>query len=110
MKLFNCKVRIMAQVQDEVIKTDVTQAEIVVLKAIHGADGVLDVMGSGEADRDEATERDRLEMIYGEGIVGKIFGAPVARIGDDSPPEAKPLGVRPVAGRKTQDVPELEAV
>lgn len=125
MKLFNCKVRIQGSVQDEVIKTGVTQAEIIVLRAIHGNDAVLDTVPEGLATvkvdptdpesadrpRTEAEERDRLELLYGEAIVGKIFGAPIARIGDDAPAPVSPLA-RPAspARAKAAPIPELEDV
>lgn len=107
MKLFSAKVRIMGQVQDEVSKTDVTQAELTVLKSIHGDDAVVDVKQSGEIDRHEAEERERLEMIYGDGTIGKLFGAPVARIGDDAPAAARSLpDARP--GRAPAKAPAIE--
>lgn len=94
MKQFNCKVRIMGEVKDEVAREGVTNAEITVLRAIHGHDGVVDVQqiaGAAQTkdpvteefrDRTEAEERFRLEQFYGEAIVGRLFGAPVATIGD----------------------------
>lgn len=109
MKLFSAKVRIMGQVQDEVSKTNVTQAEIVVLKSIHGDDAVSEIKLTDEVERDEAKERERLEMIYGDAVIGKLFGAPVARIGDDAPVAARPLpDARPAAGRAPAKAPAIE--
>lgn len=113
MKLFSAKVRIMGQVQDEVSKTNVTQAEIVVLKSIHGDDAVGDVKPSGEIDRHEAEERERLEMIYGDAVIGRLFGAPIARIGDDAPAAARSLpDARPApdtrTGRSPAKAPAIE--
>lgn len=127
MKLYDCKVRIMASVQDEVIKTGISQAEIVVLKAIHGDDAISGVSSAGvakvkldptnpesdERPRNEAEEREHLEMVYGEGIIAKIFGAPVARIGDDpveKPSITNPRVAHTPKGRQPAPAIELEDV
>jgi hypothetical protein len=82
-KLFTCKVRIMGEVKDEVVRTGATSAEIKILRMIHGDDGVVDVQPEGEADRSEAEERARLEMFYGEPAVAKLFGVAKPSIADD---------------------------
>lgn len=105
MKLFSAKVRIMGQVQDEVSKANVTQAEIALLKSIHGDDAVGDIKPTETVERTEAEERERLEMIYGDAIVGRLFGAPIARIGDDAPAPTRPLpGARKAAAIELEDV------
>lgn len=110
MKLFSAKVRIMGHVQDEVFKTNVTQAEIVVLKSIHGEDAIGDVKATDETERDEVEERERLEMIYGEAVIGRLFGAPVARIGDDAPVAARSLpDTRPAPDVRTARAPAKAA-
>jgi hypothetical protein len=83
MKLYSCKVRLHGDVRDEVRKDNVTQAEITVLRRIHGDDAVLEIRSAGATDRNEAAERDRLNAAYGEGTVNKIFGMPVVRITDE---------------------------
>lgn len=83
MKLYSCKVRVMGEVKDEVLRTNVTNAEIKILRSIHGDDGVVDVLPTGETDRSEADERQRLEMFFGEQAVAKIFGIAVPRIADE---------------------------
>lgn len=124
MKLYSCKVRIMGQVQDEVVKTGVSNAEILVLRTIHGSDAVLDIaeivapekLEEGETapatdnGNDEAAERDQLEMTYGEGIISKIFGAPQARISDEPAAPRRPLATKPNAPRKAASIVELEDV
>lgn len=121
MKLYDCKVRIMASVQDEVIKNGISQAEIVVLKTIHGDDAVSGVTSAGvakvkvdptdpesaERPRNEVEEREHLEMTYGEGIIAKIFGVPVARIGDDDKPSISNPRVAP-APKGRQPAPSIE--
>lgn len=98
MKLFTCKVRIMGEVKDEVRRNDVTNAEIKILKSIHGEDGVVDVEPMGKdamtaypddegeikyRPRSEAEERARLEMFYGEPAVAKLFGVAKPSILDE---------------------------
>lgn len=83
MKLFTCKVRIMGEVKDEVRRYGVTNAEIKILRSIHGDDGVVDVEPEGEIDRSEAEERQRLEMFYGEPAVARLFGIAKPSIADE---------------------------
>jgi len=80
MKLYKCKVRLHANPNDEVRKKDVTAAEIKLLRLLHGEDAVIEISVSGEADRGEMEERDRLAQAYGEKPVIKLFGVPVAKI------------------------------
>lgn len=64
MKLYQCKLRLAGNVNNEVLKTDVTAAEIEVLREIHGSDAVLDIVQTGENKLDSAKERARLKRIY----------------------------------------------
>lgn len=73
----------MGEVKDEVARTCVTNAEIKILRSIHGDDGVVDVVPEGEADRSEAEERQRLEQFYGEPAVAKLFGIARPSITDE---------------------------
>jgi hypothetical protein len=82
-KLFNCKIRCMGEVKDEVRRAGATNAEIKILRSIHGDDGVVEVEPAGEIDRSEAEERQRLEIFYGEPAVAKLFGIAVPRIADE---------------------------
>ena len=105
MKLFNCKVRLRADARDEVRKSNVTSAEIALLKFAHGDDAVLEIEEHGASDRSEAQERDRLEATYGERMVLKVFGAPQVRIGDEIATEAAPETMR--KARRTRDTNEM---
>lgn len=64
MKLYSCKLRLAGNVNNEVLKTEVTAAEIEVLREIHGSDAVLDIVQTGENRLDSAKERARLKRIY----------------------------------------------
>jgi hypothetical protein len=64
MKLFSCKLRLAGAVTNEVLKIDVTAAEIEVLRELHGSDSVLDIKQTGQNDKTSAQERARLKRIY----------------------------------------------
>lgn len=107
MKLHSCKVRLHANVNDEVRKIGVTSAEIRVLQRIHGEDAVLEVVKTGDVKRTEGEERARLDSIYGEKIITSIFGQPVesiaavegpASIKDDSDEATEQQGVEALLG------------
>lgn len=101
MKLYECKLRLAGNPLDEVRRYDVTAAEITLLKDIHGADALAEVKESGTVERDADQERDRLEQVYGERRVVKVFGVPKPRIEDEivSTVEAPELDVDLSAAR-----------
>ncbi len=102
MKLYSAKVRLYGEVKDEVQMADITAAEVRVLRSIHGDDAVVDVQEAGNADRNEAQERHRLEGIYGEKTVASLFGAPIAQIGTEltaDTPDA-PVPELPIVDRR----------
>lgn len=80
MRLFSCKVRLGGSPLNEVRKTDVTAAEILVLRAIHaGADEPIhEIKPTGKAmsenaegklvPRSDKAERERLERLYGDAL------------------------------------------
>lgn len=95
MKLYSCRVRLHGNVLHEVKKTEVSAAEIKILRFLHGSDAVLDVTETGKANRTEAEERARLSEIYTaysevEGmsstptsLVDKLFGPMRRSVLDD---------------------------
>jgi len=64
MRLYDCKVLLAGSRENEVRKTDVTAAEIMVLRDIHGADSVSEIKPKGMDKRPHADERRRLFMLY----------------------------------------------
>lgn len=60
-KLYNCRVRLLGNPLNEVPKTEITAAEIEVLRALHGNDAVVGITEVGEVKRTSAQER---ELIY----------------------------------------------
>lgn len=101
MKLYSAKIRLQGDVRDEVRKENLTKAELKVLKVIHGNDAIHDVVETGVAKRDEAAERDRLAVIYGEPRIAKIFGVKVQKIEDDEDDEEEEVKIE-AAMRRTR--------
>src|SRR5581483_6989217 len=87
MQLYSCKVRLSGSLYHEVPKTEVTAAEIAILRAIHGFTDpetgnidpscVVDIVATGNVDRSDAEERDRLSIVYNAAL--KRFGTSVAK-------------------------------
>lgn len=64
MRLYDCKVLLSGSRDNEVRKTDVTAAEIMILRAFHGDDSVLDVVPKNMDKRSHGEERKRLFSLY----------------------------------------------
>jgi hypothetical protein len=67
-KLYSTKVRLGGSVMHEIRKDDVTPAEIAILRILHGNDAVLEITATGDTDRDDEEELDRLRAAYDEGL------------------------------------------
>jgi hypothetical protein len=110
-KLYSCKLRIGGSVLNEIRKSDVTAPEIDVLRKLHGADAVLEIKETGEVQRSDRAERDRIEGIYasptnsvGESLAKKqrmladLFGHarnPLPKVLEDAPVGAEEDVVEP---------------
>lgn len=68
MQLYSCKVRLSGSLYNEVPKTDITAAEITVLRVIHGNDAVADIKATGSVKRTDAEERGDLTRRYGKAL------------------------------------------
>lgn len=64
MDIYQGKLQLAGNVMNEVFKMNMTAAEIEVLRAIHGADAVVDIKKMGSDKRTSAQERDRLNRLY----------------------------------------------
>jgi hypothetical protein len=64
MQLYDCKVRLNGAVANEVRKHAVTAAEIMILRALHGEDAVVEIVPVGEEVRAHLSERQRLYGVY----------------------------------------------
>lgn len=69
MDIYSCKVNLNSKSETQVAMVDVTAAEILILRAIHndpakddtgGMDPVVDIKKTGEVDRTDDEEKDRL--------------------------------------------------
>jgi hypothetical protein len=65
MDICSATVRLAGDLNFTVPKANLTIAEIVVLRRIHGDDAVVDIVKTGEAKRSLGRERGRLGTIYG---------------------------------------------
>lgn len=122
MRLYNCTVRLGGSLYNEVPKTGVTAAEILLLRILHGNDGVAGIEEAGKNAVGQAQERDRLVETYGAGIASArqlretpeqaiigVFGLG-ARLPDEIPgaPKAKPKKNEPPPPVVEDDEPEAE--
>lgn len=65
MQTYSGTIRLSGSLYNEVSKSGMTAAEVILLRKIHGADAVVDLEPTGEINRTDNTERRRLEDIYG---------------------------------------------
>lgn len=102
MQTYSATIRLGGSLFNEVRKDELTPAEIVVLKTIHGGDAILRIIAGKHVDRDDEAERARLVDIYGNalanikgvGSINFLLGAPGAPLpksvpGVDSLPPPK---------------------
>lgn len=86
MKHYTATIKLRADANMEVLKTGLSAAEILVLRAVHGDEAVRVHPGSErEAKVDAAEVRDFLARKYGDEIVAKTFGPSHARLPEELP-------------------------
>lgn len=78
MQTYNAMLRLAGDLNNTVPKFGLTAPEIIVLKAIHGEDAVVDIQKSAMDKRPHEDERARLEITYGHKVVTSLFGPPFA--------------------------------
>lgn len=74
MDIFTCKLRLGGSVLNEVPKINVSAPEVLVLRAIHGHDAVVDMRRTGGKHANHNEERERLSQVYGADKVLELFG------------------------------------
>lgn len=75
MLTYSCKIRLNDNLQNEVRKSGVTAAAIVVLRALHGGEGsVVDLEIDGETKSSDSEIRDDLVREYGARKVQETLG------------------------------------
>lgn len=102
MKLYTAKIRIKGSLEHEVVKHQLTAAEIAMLSHIHGGNHppVVDIVHTANVNRSDAKERARLAEAYTSGELTSDNGARIVN------------GLFGVNGPLPQDyvVPTFEAV
>lgn len=81
MQVFSGKIRPRGDLDTEVVRKDLTAAEVMVLRALHGDDGVVDLRLIRNDRREHETEYQRLVAKYGRWPAGReavanLFGSP----------------------------------
>jgi hypothetical protein len=74
MQLYDALVRIGGSPLHEIPKQDLTAAEIICLRAIHGDDAVVQIKARKMGNHSHRGERDRLKGVYGDALVARVFG------------------------------------
>lgn len=74
MQLYDAICRPGGQLTHEVPKVGLSAPEVILLRAIHGDDGVIRLKPSKVKRDDGVDEGDRLRQIYGEKAVARAFG------------------------------------
>lgn len=77
------------------VTKEVSAPEIVILKSLHGSDSIVDIKKSKTDATPGSSDRPRLELVYGEDKVEKVFPgalnklpATLAEVGVEEPVEA----------------------
>lgn len=71
MDYYNLKLRLHGDVRHEVLKKDMSAPEVIVLKAVHGDDAIVNLEYSKTKAVDDTAERERLHLRYG-GALNKL--------------------------------------
>src|SRR3546814_19686114 len=73
MQRVDCQVRLSGKLTHTVGKKNISVAEIVALRAIHGADAVVDVQPKANDKTPHAAELDHLRKTYGDKVLQALF-------------------------------------
>lgn len=73
MQLYNCKVRLSGSRDNEVQKTGMTAADIVLIEFIHGPDSVTGIYPEGEDKATKDAVLDRMLQTYPKKAVNSVF-------------------------------------
>lgn len=95
MKLYSAVIHLAGEMKNQVRKNELTAAEIVLLRVIHGNDAVHEIEHVANVNRSDARERQRLAGIYslnrqdgfksGEALVLENLGIAGTPLPDDVP-------------------------
>jgi hypothetical protein len=73
LEVCNATVRLAGSVAHTVPKVGLTVPEVVVLRALHASDAVVDIVPTHTIERDAREEKNRLAGIYGDKQIEAIF-------------------------------------
>lgn len=74
MRFYKCKVRLSGSRDNEVPKTGMTAADIVLMEAIHGPDSVTNIIPDGRDDKlTKAGVLERVSAIYPSKVIKETF-------------------------------------
>lgn len=81
MQIFSGKIRPSGDINTEIVRKDITAAEVMVLREIHGQDAVVSLEMKSSDKRDHAYEYERLVRKYsrsddGRKALSSLFGSP----------------------------------
>ena len=105
MDLYNCTVRHAGNLGMTIARHDVTPAEIVILRLIHGEDSIVNIEKvKSSRPIDSRKERERLGAFYGEDVVLKAYpgAAPVL------PKTLREAGIEAEPEHEAEPTPEPE--
>ena len=85
MRIYSATVRPAGDLHTEIFKENLTAAEIMVLRHLHGEDAVLKIQPMGERNVRHAEERARLVTefggeTHGENVIRTVFGPKTVRL------------------------------
>ncbi|HKJ73523.1 MAG TPA: hypothetical protein VKA19_05350 [Alphaproteobacteria bacterium] len=95
-QLYKGKIRLAGNIVNEVPKTGMSAAEIIVLRREHGDDAVVDITPTEKVSRSNEAERERLDRIYGDTKMLELFGEPFR----DLPTRVPGMSILPRKGSK----------
>lgn len=80
MQLYDCRVRHANAPQMVIAKEGVTAAEIMLLRHLHTAEAVTNIVPTREARLQQAKERDRLVQSFGAKVFAAVFPGTMPRL------------------------------
>lgn len=78
MQTYDAMLRLGGDLGNTLAKSALTASEVILLRAIHGSDAVVEIKPKMMDKRVHADERKRLSGLYGEKIVTELFGHPMS--------------------------------
>lgn len=100
MQIVSCEILLGGDLTNTVVKHGVSVPEVAILAQIHGIGSVRRLKIEGKDNRTTVSEKDRLNGIYGEKVVSKLFPGAVPQFpkyikdlglsASDDEPEARP--------------------